>query len=95
MYLGRIIEEAATEDLFSDPRLLLDTIPDVVKPNRDRKVMGGEPPSPLAPPPGCAFHPRCPLAQDICRKQAPACVPRSGAGKVACHFADNPCRSLS
>ncbi|MFC3060693.1 ABC transporter ATP-binding protein [Paenirhodobacter populi] len=100
MYLGRIIEEAATKDLFADPRhpytrLLLDTIPDVVKPNRARKVMGGAPPSPLAMPPGCAFHPRGPLAQDICRRQAPAYTPRSGAGKVACHFADNPHRSLS
>ncbi|RWR07468.1 ABC transporter ATP-binding protein [Paenirhodobacter populi] len=100
MYLGRIIEEAATEDLFADPRhpytrLLLETIPDVVKPNRARKVMGGAPPSPLAPPPGGAFHRRCPLAQDICRRQAPAYTPRSGAGKVACHFADNPHRSLS
>nr|WP_210303741.1 ABC transporter ATP-binding protein [Rhizobium cellulosilyticum] len=92
MYLGRIVEEADTEALFADPqhpytRLLLQTIPDVAAPNRDRELMGGEPPSPLDPPKGCAFHPRCPMATDICSKAAPEVRVRKGGGLVACHLA--------
>ncbi|MFK4769149.1 ABC transporter ATP-binding protein [Rhizobium sp. ZW T2_16] len=92
MYLGRIVEEADTEALFADPqhpytRLLLQTIPDVAAPNRDRELMGGEPPSPLDPPKGCAFHPRCPMATDICSKAAPEVRARKGGGLVACHLA--------
>jgi oligopeptide/dipeptide ABC transporter ATP-binding protein len=92
MYLGRIVEEADTEALFADPqhpytRLLLQTIPDVAAPNRDRELMGGEPPSPLDPPKGCAFHPRCPMATDICNKAAPEARARKGGGLVACHLA--------
>nr|AGU11415.1 ABC transporter [uncultured organism] len=92
MYLGRIVEEADTEALFADPQhpytqLLLQTIPDVAAPNRDRELMGGEPPSPLDPPKGCAFHPRCPLAADICGREAPLSRARHGGGVVACHMA--------
>jgi peptide/nickel transport system ATP-binding protein len=92
MYLGRIVEEADTEALFADPQhpytqLLLQTIPDVASPNRDRELMGGEPPSPLDPPTGCAFHPRCPLAADICSREAPPSRQRHGGGVVACHMA--------
>jgi len=92
MYLGRIVEEADTEALFADPqhpytRLLLQTIPDVAAPNRDRELMGGEPPSPLDPPKGCAFHPRCPIATDLCRQKAPEVRAREGGGTVACHLA--------
>lgn len=93
MYLGRIVEEAETEALFADPqhpytRLLLQTIPDVRAPNRNRALMGGEPPSPLKPPEGCAFHPRCPVASDLCSREAPSLRPRTGRGRVACHFAE-------
>jgi len=92
MYLGRIVEEADTEALFANPQhpytqLLLQTIPDVASPNRDRALMGGEPPSPLDPPKGCAFHPRCPLAADICSREAPISRERHGGGVVACHMA--------
>lgn len=92
MYLGRIVEEADTEALFANPqhpytKLLLQTIPDVASPNRDRALMGGEPPSPLDPPKGCAFHPRCPLAAEICRREAPISRERHGGGVVACHMA--------
>jgi len=92
MYLGRIVEEADTEVLFADPQhpytqLLLQTIPDVASPNRNREMMGGEPPSPLDPPKGCAFHPRCPLAADICRHETPRVRGRQGGGVVACHMA--------
>ncbi len=90
MYLGRIVEEAETEALFADPqhpytRLLLDTIPDLAAPKRRRAAPAGEPPSPLDPPPGCAFNPRCPLAMDRCRRTPPDYTPRSGIGRVACY----------
>jgi peptide/nickel transport system ATP-binding protein len=92
MYLGRIVEEAETEALFANPQhpytqLLLRTIPDVAAPNRDRELMGGEPPSPLDPPNGCAFHPRCPMATDLCSQKAPEVRGREGGGAIACHFA--------
>lgn len=92
MYLGRIVEEADTEALFANPQhpytqLLLQTIPDVAAPNRDRELMGGEPPSPLDPPKGCAFHPRCPMATDLCSKTAPEVRARESGGTVACHLA--------
>ncbi|MFK0383525.1 ABC transporter ATP-binding protein [Agrobacterium sp. NPDC090273] len=92
MYLGRIVEEAETEALFANPqhpytKLLLQTIPDVTAPNRDRELMCGEPPSPLNPPKGCAFHPRCPMATDLCSQTAPEVRARDGGGNVACHFA--------
>lgn len=92
MYLGRIVEEAETEALFANPlhpytQLLLQTIPDVRAPNRDRALMGGEPPSPLNPPAGCAFHPRCPMATELCGREAPSVRPRPEGGRVACHYA--------
>ena len=92
MYLGRIVEEAETEALFANPqhpytRLLLQTIPDVRAPNRTRALMGGEPPSPLNPPAGCAFHPRCPMATERCGREAPSVRPRPEGGRVACHYA--------
>jgi peptide/nickel transport system ATP-binding protein len=91
MYLGCIVERAPTEELFARPRhpytrLLLDTIPDLERPNRNRQPMGGEVPSPLAPPPGCTFNPRCPLSNARCRTEPPAAKPLpSGGGMVACH----------
>jgi peptide/nickel transport system ATP-binding protein len=93
MYLGRIVEHAAVEILYRNPRhpytrLLLDTIPNLERPNRDRQPMGGEVPSPLAPPPGCAFNPRCPLADGRCRTERPSLRRLSDAGLVACHAAE-------
>ncbi len=92
MYLGRFVEAGPAEQIFADPRhpytrLLLDTIPDVELPNRERRPMSGETPSPIDPPSGCAFHPRCALAIDRCRVEAPAL--RDCAGRsVACHLAE-------
>jgi peptide/nickel transport system ATP-binding protein len=76
MYLGRIVEMAPTDRLFAEPkhpytRLLLDTIPDLESPRRDRSPLAGEVPSPIDPPRGCAFHPRCPLAGERCRNERP------------------------
>jgi peptide/nickel transport system ATP-binding protein len=93
MYLGRIAETADAETLFAAPRhpytrLLLETIPDPLKPKRDREPLAGEVPNPLDPPPGCAFHPRCPFANDRCRKERPELKrARAGSGwaEVACH----------
>ena len=92
MYLGRIVEEAETEVLFADPkhpytRLLLETIPDVNEPHRDREIVAGEVPSPLAPPPGCTFHTRCPLAQAQCKVERPELRDKPDGSRVACHFA--------
>lgn len=92
MYLGRIVEHADTETLFADPkhpytRLLLETIPDVANPHRDREIVAGEVPSPLSPPSGCSFHPRCPLAQDRCKIERPPLEARPDGARVACHFA--------
>lgn len=91
MYLGRIVEQADIETLFTQPahpysRMLLKTIPDIEAPVRAREAQTGEPPSPLNPPPGCAYHPRCPLANDRCRREEPALLPVAGGMQVAaCH----------
>ena len=92
MYLGRFVETGRADAVFATPRhpytrLLLDTIPDVERPNRDRAPLSGETPSPIAPPSGCSFHPRCAFAQDRCRREAP--LLRAFAGvDVACHRAE-------
>jgi peptide/nickel transport system ATP-binding protein len=89
MYLGRIVEQGPAETIFRRPRhpytrLLLDAIPDLRQVGRARTPVGGELPSPIAPPPGCAFHPRCPLAQQRCRVEKPLHV-TAGDVQVACH----------
>ena len=89
MYLGRICELAATATLFERPRhpytrLLLDTIPDLEMGGRDREPVAGEVPSPIDPPPGCAFHPRCPHANARCRSERPELKTVDGTS-VACH----------
>ena len=89
MYLGRIVEIAPAETLFSSPlhpytRMLLDSVPDLEMIGRDRSVIEGEIPNPITPPPGCTFHPRCPLANERCRQEAPAETVR-GEVRVRCH----------
>jgi peptide/nickel transport system ATP-binding protein len=85
MYLGRIVELAPAREIFSRPRhpytrMLLDAVPDLSMTGKPRVPVAGEVPNPLAPPPGCAFHPRCPHAQARCRVEQPASV-----DNVACH----------
>jgi len=89
MYLGRIVELGPAEDIFRTPRhpytrLLLEAIPDLRQIGRRRTPVGGEVPSPIAPPTGCPFHPRCPLANARCRVEKPLHTP-VGAVLVACH----------
>ena len=89
MYLGRLVEQAPTETLFKRPkhpytRMLLDTIPDLEMTGRQRAPVAGEVPSPINPPTGCAFHPRCPYANARCKIERPKALPIEG-GDVACH----------
>ncbi|MCX8134683.1 MAG: ATP-binding cassette domain-containing protein [Roseococcus sp.] len=89
MYLGRLVELAPAETLFTTPRhpytrALMEAIPDLEMTGRTRIPVGGEVPSPISPPSGCAFHPRCPLANARCRAEAPAMRP-AGEAQVACH----------
>ena len=89
MYLGRFVEVGPAEQVFSDPRhpytrMLLETIPNVETPNRERRPMSGEVPSPIAPPSGCPFHPRCPMAEARCSVERPVLA---GTGRLAaCHL---------
>ncbi|MYF87021.1 MAG: ABC transporter ATP-binding protein, partial [Rhodospirillaceae bacterium] len=86
MYLGRFVEVADAAALFAAPqhpytRLLLETIPDLGMTKRDREAVAGEVPSPIDPPGGCAFHPRCPHADERCRTERPDLRPlQSDAG---------------
>ncbi len=91
MYLGKLCEVASSDDLYARPahpytNVLLDSIPEP-DPNADHTVgrIIGEPPSPVAPPAGCRFHPRCPNADDLCAREEPQ-LRSMGAGHfVACH----------
>ncbi len=79
MYLGRLVELAGSDELFANPqhpytRALLEAVPipdPEIEKQRPHRVMKGEIPSPINPPSGCVFHPRCPLAVDACRKEVP------------------------
>ena len=90
MYLGRIVETGSADAVFSDPRhpysrALLSAIP-VASPiaQRDRRLLEGDVPSPLHPPPGCHLHTRCPYAQPICSVERP--LLEGGDHPAACHF---------
>jgi peptide/nickel transport system ATP-binding protein len=96
MYLGRMVEIGETDALFARPRhpytrMLLDAVPDLSMSGRPRTPVGGEPPNPIDPPPGCPFHPRCPQATAICKSERPAF-----RDNVACHLAsaDEPRASV-
>jgi peptide/nickel transport system ATP-binding protein len=89
MYLGRIVEIAATRTLFTRPlhpytRMLQSAIPDITMSGKPRTPVAGEVPNPLDPPAGCAFNPRCPHAREKCRVERPELLPYDGA-QVACH----------
>ena len=92
MYLGRLVEIADAEELFARPRhpytrMLLDAVPDLEMSGRQRTPVAGEVPNPLSPPAGCAFHPRCPHANDRCKAERPKLTWR-GEAASACHAVD-------
>ncbi len=89
LYLGRLAEVAPGASLFRNPRhpytrMLLDAVPDLDMSGRPRTPVTGEIPNPIDPPSGCAFHPRCPLANERCRREVPLLLP-AGEAIVACH----------
>ena len=94
MYLGRIVELADREQIWRNPshpytRALIDAVPpaDLAQArSRNRKPLAGDPPSPFAPPPGCRFHPRCPIARDRCRQEVPELRMHSAGQFAACHY---------
>jgi oligopeptide/dipeptide ABC transporter ATP-binding protein len=96
MYLGKIVELAGRDEIYSSPRhpytrALLSAIPPIdAITHADRIKLPGEVPSPLNPPPGCSFHPRCPYAKDICKKEDPRLTAGRGGHAVACHVFPAP-----
>jgi oligopeptide/dipeptide ABC transporter ATP-binding protein len=98
MYLGKIVELASADALYKNPKhpytqALLSAVPQPdPQAHKTRIVLEGEVPSPIDPPPGCAFHPRCPLASEICRQETPPLIEHAGCEPghtVACHYADD------
>jgi oligopeptide/dipeptide ABC transporter ATP-binding protein len=95
LYLGRLVEIAPRAALFATPshpytRALLEAVPRIGQRRQRGRTIKGEMPSPLRPPSGCVFHPRCPKAADICSREAPALEPAPGRPTqfAACHFKD-------
>jgi len=93
MYLGRVVETAPTEALFAEPnhpytRALLEEVPRIDVRRRRFEPIKGEIPSPLDPPPGCHFHPRCPFAMPRCKAERPALRTIAPGRTSACHLND-------
>jgi len=94
MYLGKVFEYAPTDAIFDKPLnpytiALLSAIP-IPDPEsqRARIILPGDVPSPVNPPPGCRFHPRCPYATDLCKKEEPPLRELGSGHMVACHYAE-------
>jgi oligopeptide/dipeptide ABC transporter ATP-binding protein len=101
MYLGEIVESGPTAELFSRPRhpyteALLSAVP-VPDPETERKrqriILAGDIPSPVSPPSGCPFHPRCPYAFERCPAEKPLLQSDASGHEVACHLNDEPSRT--
>lgn len=93
MYLGRVVESAPADELFARPshpytQALLKEVPSLNVRKKDFVAIQGEIPSPLAPPGGCHFHPRCPHAMDRCKTEQPALKPIAPLRYAACHLND-------
>jgi peptide/nickel transport system ATP-binding protein len=93
MYAGRLVEEAPTREIFANPlhpytAHLIQSLPRIGDLG-PKKALPGAPPNLSAPPPGCRFHPRCPLAMDLCRRENPALTTLGPGHRVAC-FAASP-----
>ena len=102
MYLGKLVEVAGRDELYTTPHhpytvALMSAVPvpepvrgeGGVQGRRERIRLTGDVPSPLNPPPACRFHFRCCKAQDICRTQEPPLADLASGHKVACHFPEN------
>jgi oligopeptide/dipeptide ABC transporter ATP-binding protein len=90
MYAGKIVEEASTIELYQEPlhpysQLLISSYPSIKGAKKTLKSIPGAPPDLVELPPGCSFHPRCPYAMDICRKEEPLLKINDGH-RVACHL---------
>lgn len=100
MYLGEFVEEGDADDLFAEPlhpytRALVSAAPAADRSQRrQRIVLTGEPPNPADRPGGCSFHPRCPMAIERCRFEAPALMQADATRRVACHLISHPAVSL-
>jgi oligopeptide/dipeptide ABC transporter ATP-binding protein len=96
MYLGKIVELASRDEIYSNPRhpytrALLSAIPQIDASARAERIKpAGEVPSPLNPPAGCSFHPRCPYAKDVCKQAEPYLTAGYGGHAVACHVFPAP-----
>jgi oligopeptide transport system ATP-binding protein len=93
MYAGRIVEHADVYDLYARPGhpytiALLESIPRLDRKGSELNTIKGLPPNLLRPPSGCAFHPRCPMAEEICRTRLPPLIPLGAGRASACHFAE-------
>jgi len=94
MYLGKIVEEATTRDLFANPKhpytkALLSAAPKADPTYRkDRTILTGDVPSPINPPSGCPFHTRCPVVMDRCRTEVPPLRDRGNGHRYTCHLED-------
>ncbi len=91
MYLGRIVEEAPAEELYTRPlhpytKALLEAAPRRNPQAAPARVLPGEPPSPVRPPSGCHFHPRCPVAEAVCSREEPPLLAVGAERRVACHL---------
>ncbi|PTM40632.1 oligopeptide/dipeptide ABC transporter ATP-binding protein [Bosea sp. 124] len=91
MYLGRIVEQGPPDALFHAPahpytEALVSAVPSPWRGTRERVILAGDPPNPVARPQGCAFHPRCPRAVARCREEAPLLRPVSDGRLAACHL---------
>jgi peptide/nickel transport system ATP-binding protein len=91
MYAGRVAEEGPVGPVFATPRhpytqMLLRSFPDLEAGRRDLGTIPGAPPDLRTPPPGCRFHPRCPVAMDVCRSEVPPEVTFGDRVRVACHL---------
>jgi peptide/nickel transport system ATP-binding protein/oligopeptide transport system ATP-binding protein len=99
MYLGKIVELTGADELYRNPRhpyteALLNAVPSPDPDHPRPKSLSGEIPSPVNPPTGCYFHPRCPYADDLCRQQEPQLTELGDHHQVACHHSDQVGRYL-
>jgi oligopeptide/dipeptide ABC transporter ATP-binding protein len=91
LYLGRIVEAGPVESVFKSPahpytQALLNAAPELGKRRSEGSAVAGEMPNPITPPSGCAFHPRCPVAMDVCRAVVPEISVTPHGQQVACHL---------